>query len=59
MLSSMRMPRRLSLAVGQLILAARPASTQSLSYVGGLQDATGDVIFTRELDLAWEWHAES
>ena len=47
MLSSTRMPRRLSLAVGLLMLAARPASSQSLSYVGGLQYATGDFIFTQ------------
>jgi len=39
--------RRLALAAGILAVAPVTASAQSLSYVGGLQYATGDFIFTQ------------
>lgn len=39
--------RRGALAVGVLAVAAVAAPAQSLSYVGGLQYATGDFIFTQ------------
>jgi hypothetical protein len=39
--------RRLAIAVGVLAVAAVAAPAQSLSYVGGLQYATGDFIFTQ------------
>ena len=47
MLTDTSRPRRVILAIGLLMLAARPASSQSLAYVGGLQYATGDFIFTQ------------
>ena len=39
--------RRLALAAGILAVAPFTVSAQSLSYVGGLQYATGDFIFTQ------------
>ena len=39
--------RRVALAVGVSATAAVPTPAQSLSYVGGLQYATGDFIFTQ------------
>lgn len=39
--------RRVALAVGVLAVAAVAAPAQSLSYLGGLQYATGDFIFTQ------------
>ena len=39
--------RRVALAVGMLSVAAVTTPAQSLSYVGGLQYATGDFIFTQ------------
>ncbi|HVS59501.1 MAG TPA: hypothetical protein VHE82_02280 [Gemmatimonadaceae bacterium] len=39
--------RRVALAVGVLAVAAVTTPAQSLSYVGGLQYATGDFIFTQ------------
>ena len=39
--------RRSALAVGVLAVAAVTSPAQSLSYVGGLQYATGDFIFTQ------------
>ena len=42
-----RFARRGALAVGVLAVAAVTTPAQSLSYVGGLQYATGDFIFTQ------------
>ena len=39
--------RRVALAAGMLAVAAAASSAQSLSYVGGLQYAAGDFIFTQ------------
>ena len=39
--------RRIALAVAALAVAAATGRAQSLSYVGGLQYATGDFIFTQ------------
>lgn len=38
---------RLALAGALVVLAVRPARAQSLSYIGGLQYAAGDYIFTQ------------
>ena len=40
-------PWRLVLAFALMVVAARPARGQSLSYVGGLQYGAGDFIFTQ------------
>lgn len=42
-----RLARRVALAAGVSAVAAVAAPAQSLSYVGGLQYATGDFIFTQ------------
>ena len=47
MLTLARFARRIALVTGMLAVAVETTPAQSLSYVGGLQYATGDFIFTQ------------
>lgn len=54
-----RFAYRIALLAGGLAAASFPASAQSVSYVGGLQYATGNFVFARPTWSAYLWNGLS